>query len=129
MRGFGYDIEYGIRRAMLETISGCVSGLLLNYLFWTLENMSSSFTIFASSIKLIKDLVNLIVVIMSLADVLHTMERMKYWSTGYLIGFILFEAAMGSLSDASNLMLIAFGFMVIIIRIFKYLSYILLGLL
>jgi len=119
MRGLGSDIEYGIRRAILETISGFVSSLLLEYLFWALEEVSSNVTGLGVSIELVKDLIVLLVMLMSLVDVLHTMEKMKYWKTEYLIGFLVgfaaFEAITGSL-DAFSLILIIFGIMVIIVR-------------
>jgi len=123
MRGFGYDIEYGIRRAMFEIISGFISSLLLEYLFWAFEEVFSNLAAIGvptGLIRGIKDIIVLLFMLMPLVDVLRAIETMKYWRTeylvGFLIGFILFEAAVGSLLDVFNLMLIMFGLMVIIIR-------------
>ncbi|ADM27553.1 hypothetical protein Igag_0723 [Ignisphaera aggregans DSM 17230] len=73
VRRFGYDIWYGIRRAVLGFISGLVTDLLIQ----VFEKSLAVLGVPSNLIVSIRMLIGLII-IMSLIDFLTGIERMKY---------------------------------------------------
>jgi len=118
IREFEYDIGYGMGRA----VPGFISGLIIDLLIEVVEKSLTDLGVSSNLIVLIKMLIGLIIITMSLVDFLTEIERMRYWGTAYLSGFVIgliLKSAIG-LSDPLDVVLIWYGVMVLVIRVSRY---------
>jgi len=118
VRRFEYGIGYGIRRAVLGFISGLVTDLLIEMV----EKGLAVLGVPSNLIVSIRMLIGLLVITMSLIDFLTEIERMRYWGTAYLFGFVIgliLKSAIGLL-DLFDVVLIWYGAMVLVIRVSRY---------
>lgn len=98
------SFEQGIRRALLEFVSFFVIGVLLGAVFALL------------GLLYIASLIYLLMCLFSLAD----LDKMKYWSTSYLVGYLLAQIMIMSVfPDITSMLSIFAGLMILARRIVK----------
>lgn len=102
--------EHGLKRA----IQGLFSGMIIGIIFKTFSNIGI----------LDKHLVTILLILMGISSTFDLLSKMKYWSTPYILGFII-----GYLSiiytmglDVFVAILLLFAAYIIINRMFRHLA-------
>jgi len=79
------DIEHGLTRAITTFLSGVFTELMLR-VFFHIVVFDESF-------------ISFLIVLFVLASILDLITRMKYWSTAYLLGFVLGNSIIAYISS------------------------------